>query len=77
MSDVRGGPRGVGAALRFIGAARRDPALRERLAAREGRDLAAVVEVAGEAGFAITAEDLRAAFGVDWGMRRARYLRDG
>jgi predicted ribosomally synthesized peptide with nif11-like leader len=71
-----GGPRGVGIAMRFIGAARRDPALRERLAARASQDLAAVVAVAGEAGFSISAEDVRAAFALDWGLRRARYLRD-
>lgn len=76
MSGQAGGPSGVGVALRFIGAARRDTALRERLAARDGRDLAGVVEVAGGAGFAINADDLRAAFAVDWGLRRARYLRE-
>jgi hypothetical protein len=76
MTAVTGSPSGLGAALRFLAAARRDSASRERLAAQEPKDLAAVVQAAQQAGFAVSAEDLRAAFAVDWGMRRARYLRD-
>ncbi len=74
MSAASGGPSGVGVALRFIAAARRDPALHERLAAQEKQGLDAVAKVAGEAGFALSAEALRAAFALDWGLRRARYL---
>jgi predicted ribosomally synthesized peptide with nif11-like leader len=76
MTPVTENPSGLGVALRFIAAVRRDSTLRERLAQQEPEALAAVVQTAREAGFAVTAEDLRAAFAVDWGMRRARYLRD-
>jgi predicted ribosomally synthesized peptide with nif11-like leader len=76
MTTITGSPSGLGVALRFLAAARRDSALRERLAAQEPKDLVAVVQAARQAGFGVSAEDLRAAFAVDWGMRRARYLRD-
>ncbi len=76
MTAVTGSPSGLGVALRFLAAARRDSALRERLAAQKPQGLAAVVQSARQAGFVVSAEDLRAAFAVDWGMRRARYLRD-
>jgi hypothetical protein len=68
---------GVAAALRFLAAARRDPALQERLAGLQPEaGLGPVVLLAGEAGFPLSIEDLRAAFVHDWGLRRARYLRD-
>jgi hypothetical protein len=75
MTAVTGSPRGLGVALRFIAAARRDSVLREHLAEQEPQDLATVVQAARQAGFAVSAEDVRAAFALDWGMRRARYRR--
>ena len=44
MTAVRGSPSGLGVALRFLAAARRDSALRERLAAQDPQGLAAVVQ---------------------------------
>jgi hypothetical protein len=71
------GPGGVAAGLRFLAAARQDPALHDRLAGIEPEaGLGPVVLVAAEAGFSVSIDDLRAAFVHDWGMRRARYLRD-
>ncbi len=72
-----GGADGTRLALRFIAAAREDSALHDSLveAASDGR-LEVVVELAAEAGFPIGIDDLRAAFALDWGLRRARYLRD-
>lgn len=64
-------------ALRFISAVRTDPQLRARVAALEpAAGLEPVVAVAREAGFSLSVEDLRRGFAVDWGLRRARYLRD-
>jgi hypothetical protein len=72
----RGGP-GVTAALRFLAAARTDPALGRRLAELAPEfGLAPVVQLAAEAGYQFAPEDLRAAFTHDWGFRRARYLRE-
>ncbi|HET6864624.1 MAG TPA: Nif11-like leader peptide family natural product precursor [Solirubrobacteraceae bacterium] len=68
---------GTAAALRFIAAVRTDPQLRARLAAlAPGAGLEPVVALAREAGFSISAEDLRRGFTADWGLRRARYLRE-
>ena len=68
---------GTAAALRFIAAVRADAQLRESLAALQpAAGLEPVVAVARKAGFTLTVEDLRRGFAVDWGMRRARYLRD-
>ena len=72
-----GDARGTAAALRFIAAIRSDAQLRERLAAlRPAAGLEPVVALAREAGFTLSVEDLRRGFAVDWGLRRARYLRD-
>lgn len=60
-----------------MAAARRDPGLHERLSALAPEEgLGVVVELATEPGFPISAEGLRRAFVIDWGLRRARYLRD-
>ena len=70
MNDTR-------VALSFLAALRRDPALHEALASvatEEG--LTGVIRLAAEVGYVFSAEDLRQAFTIDWGMRRARYLRD-
>jgi predicted ribosomally synthesized peptide with nif11-like leader len=70
-------PGATAAALRFIAAVRSDPQLRARVAAvPPAAGLEAVVALAREAGFAITVEDLRRGFTADWGLRRARYLRE-
>jgi predicted ribosomally synthesized peptide with nif11-like leader len=68
---------GTAAALRFIAAVRNDAELRARVAAlAPAAGLEPVVALAREAGFAISAEDLRRGFTADWGLRRARYLRE-
>jgi predicted ribosomally synthesized peptide with nif11-like leader len=68
--DSRDG--GVATALRFLAAVRRDPALRERVAALDlDAGLPALATIAGAAGFRITVRDLRAAHAQDWGLRRA------
>jgi len=66
------GASGVHAALRFIAAARSDPALGDRLAELGPEcGLAGAVTVAADAGFSISVEDLRAAYVHDWGLRHA------
>lgn len=66
---------GVRAALRFIAAARSDPALRERLKGVEtGSGLAPVLAIASELGFSFSEDELRAAHRHDWGLRRMRYI---
>jgi hypothetical protein len=68
---------GVAVALRFIAAVRADARLRARVAAlAPAAGLDPVVAVAREAGFMISVEDLRRGFTADWGLRRARYLRE-
>jgi Nif11 domain len=76
-SAQAGGANGTSVALRFLAAIRQDPTLRESVAevVSDG-GLDAVVDVAAEAGFPVDVDDLRDAFKIDWGMRRARYLRD-
>lgn len=76
-------PRGGGAdplraALSFIAAIREDQALHDSAvaAATAESGLGAILEVAARAGYAISADDLRAAFATDWGLRRAFYLRE-
>jgi hypothetical protein len=70
-------PSGVATGLRFLAAARRDPELRERLAALEPEaGLRPVLRLAAAAGYSLSSGDLRAAFLFDWGLRRARYLRE-
>lgn len=72
-----GEPAGTAVALRFISAVRTDAQLRARIAALEpAAGLEPVIAVAREAGFELTVEDLRRGFAVDWGLRRAHYLRD-
>lgn len=72
-----GRPGGVGAGLRFLAAVRRDQGLREQLESLDpDAGLRPVVAVAAEAGFAVSAEELRAAFVCDWGLRQAHYLRE-
>lgn len=62
-------------ALRFLGAAREEPALREHVLALDPAEgLDAVVDVAAWAGFTVTVETLRAAHRHDWALRRARYV---
>ena len=63
--------------LRFLAAVRRDQSLRERLARLDpDAGLGPVVALAAEAGFGLSAEELRAAFVYDWGLRRAHYVRE-
>lgn len=65
---------GVREALAFTAAVRERPALAERVAALgPAATLDDVVAIAAEAGFAMTAEDLRSAHRHDWAMRTARY----
>ncbi len=61
-------------ALRFVRALRDDPALRARVE-ELGDDamLDQVAAVAAGAGYACSADDLRAAHGRDWGLRWALY----
>jgi hypothetical protein len=69
-------PDGVRIALRFLGAVRDDPVLRDSLASvTADGELDTVAAFAAEAGFPVSAGDLRAAFKLDWGLRRARQLR--
>ena len=68
---------GTTVAMRFVRAAREDEALAARLRSLDAEEgLAPVVALAAEAGFNVTAEDLRAAHAHDWGLRRALYARD-
>jgi predicted ribosomally synthesized peptide with nif11-like leader len=60
--------------MRFLRAAREDEALAAKVRASNPEDgLEPVVALAREAGFHLTADDLRAAFTHDWGLRRALY----
>jgi predicted ribosomally synthesized peptide with nif11-like leader len=64
-------------AMRFIRALREDAALGEKAGALDpAAGLEPVVALAREAGFDLTADDLRAAHAHDWGLRRALYARD-
>jgi predicted ribosomally synthesized peptide with nif11-like leader len=64
-------------AMRFIRVLREDDALGEKVRALDpAAGLDPVVALAREAGFDLTAEDLRAAHAHDWGLRRALYARD-
>jgi predicted ribosomally synthesized peptide with nif11-like leader len=64
-------------AMRFIRVLREDDALGEKVRALDpAASLDPVVALAREAGFDLTAEDLRAAHAHDWGLRRALYARD-
>jgi predicted ribosomally synthesized peptide with nif11-like leader len=68
---------GRAAAMRFIRAAREDEALAEKLRALDPAEgLEPVIALAHEAGFDVTVDDLRAAHGHDWGLRRALYARE-
>ncbi len=68
------GPHGVQTALRFLRHARTDPLLRERLAQLRPEDgLEPVLRVAGEHGFVLGEDELRAAYAQDWGLRRMRF----
>jgi hypothetical protein len=68
---------GVATGLRFLAAVRRDPELRARLSSLElDAGLEPVLRFAAEAGYPLSSDDLRAAFLFDWGLRRARYLRE-
>jgi predicted ribosomally synthesized peptide with nif11-like leader len=66
-------------ALRFIVAVRSDESLKDRIRlVPPEQGLEAVVRIAAEAGFAFSAEDLRAAHRHEWGMRWIRErIRDG
>lgn len=60
----------VKTALNFIQRVRQDSVVRGRLEAlRNVSDLQEVVRIGADAGFEFTAQDLRAAFKHDWGMR--------
>jgi hypothetical protein len=77
VAEAHNGPRGIGTALRFLAAARREQPLRERLAAIEPEDgLEPVIAAAADAGYTLDAASLRAAFTADWGLRTARYARE-
>jgi predicted ribosomally synthesized peptide with nif11-like leader len=64
----------VQAALRFIHQVRRDERLWQAVSAlgKTGAAMEDLVAVAAAAGFEFTAEDLRDAHRIDWGMRWAR-----
>jgi hypothetical protein len=62
------------AALRFLRAARTDAALHERVALLDPADgLEPVLELASEAGFHFSVDELRRAHAHDWALRLARY----
>jgi predicted ribosomally synthesized peptide with nif11-like leader len=72
----RGG--GVNVAMRFVRAVRGDTSLAARVRAVDPADgLDPVVRVAAEAGFELSAEDLRMAHAYDWALRRVRYSNGG
>ena len=61
-------------ALRFIAAVRDDTALHARISDLDPvHGLAAVVAIAGSAGYPITEQALRVAHANDWSMRWVRY----
>ena len=65
----------IPAALQFIAAIRKDPEL-ARSIGNLGVDanLESLVPLGAGAGFAFTAEELRAAYKFDWSMRFARHI---
>jgi Nif11 domain len=64
-------------AMRFLVAARSDPALRQRLERLEpGTGLQPVLSIASEVGFSFSEDDLRRAHRHDWMLRRVYHLGD-
>jgi predicted ribosomally synthesized peptide with nif11-like leader len=73
LSADRSGDR-VPDALAFLRRVREDAALAARVEQLDPADgLAPLVEIAADAGFTVSAEDLRRAYRIDWNLRRARY----
>jgi hypothetical protein len=67
-------PDRVPEALAFLRRVREDAPLAARVDQLDPADgLVPLVEVAADAGFAVSAEDLRRAYRLDWNLRRARY----
>ena len=60
-------------ALRFIQEVGRDTGLQTRVRQARLRDFEDVVRIAVDAGFELTADELREAFSKDWAMRRRFY----
>jgi hypothetical protein len=77
-TDIGDGADATRVALSFIAAIREDQALRDAVtqAVTAEAGLGAILDVAARSGYAIGADDLRAAFAIDWGLRRAFYLRE-
>jgi predicted ribosomally synthesized peptide with nif11-like leader len=67
----------VQTALRFIGRVRNDPALADRIRALgPDPELVEIARIAAEAGFELTAEDLRTAYRSDATLRWLAYRSD-
>lgn len=62
-------------ALRFISRIEEDLVLQSELRGAPVGDLNAVVAVAAKAGFTFDVDELRAAFAIDWKLRRRFYSR--
>jgi predicted ribosomally synthesized peptide with nif11-like leader len=61
-------------ALAFLRRVHEDAALAARVDELDPEDgLVPLVAIAAEAGFTVSAEDLRRAYRLDWNLRRARY----
>lgn len=61
-------------ALAFLRRLREDPELAARVEGLDPADgLEPLVAIAADAGFTVSAEDLRSAYRLDWNLRRARY----
>ena len=61
-------------ALAFLRRVREDTALAARVEQLDPADgLEPLVAIAADAGFTVSAEDLRQAYRLDWNLRRARY----
>ena len=61
-------------ALAFLRRVREDPDLATRVEQLDPADgLEPLVAIAADAGFTVSAEDLRQAYRLDWNLRRARY----
>lgn len=62
--------------MAFLRRVREDAALAARVDELDPADgLVPLVAVAADAGFTVSAEDLRRAYRLDWNLRRARYWR--
>jgi predicted ribosomally synthesized peptide with nif11-like leader len=74
LSSDRPSPDRVSQALAFLRRVHEDGALAARVDELDPADgLEPLVAIAADAGFTVSAEDMRRAYRLDWNLRRARY----